>query len=99
MFRDTILKSPSYRSMVTHLPVIVKWSNRGQVQIAALQVLHNRAHQALKQSPRDCEKSFFNTTNFHRFRVPLLKLFSAQLTDQTDSDSQINTLLLHLLNF
>ena len=45
--------------------------------------------------PEGCE--FFNATNFHRFHVPLFKLSSPKLNDQTDSDSLINTLLLHMI--
>ena len=70
---------------------------RRQYQNAALLFFLNKAAQALKENPDDCDKTFFNTTNFHRFDVQLFKRSSPQLNVQTNSDSAINTLLLHFL--
>ena len=51
-----------------------------------------------ERNPDDCgKKTFFNTSNFHRFHVQLFKLFLPQSNDQADSNSIINTLSIHLL--
>ena len=52
----------------------------------------------MKEFPYDCDTTFFNTTNFHRFHVHLLKLFLPQLNNPIDSDSNFNSLLLHLIS-
>ena len=67
-------------------------------QFALLRAILNKSLQALKETPYGCEKAFFNTTDFHRFHVHLLKLISSQLIDQTDSDSSVNTTLFQFLN-
>ena len=69
-----------------------------QVRIAAFRILLNYAVQALKGTPDDCDETFFNTTTFRQFHVQLFKLLSPQLSDQSDSDSIVNTLLLHHKN-
>ena len=71
---------------------------RKQIQITAVCIPHNKALQAVKEIPDDYERTFFNTTNFHRFHVHLFKMFSPQLNDQTDLDSIFIILLIHLLN-
>ena len=85
-------------SHVSHNQTAQLFQFRKQFQIAALHFLLNKVLQALKETPDDCGNTFFNTTNFHRFGVHLFKFFSPPLKDQTDSDSLINTLLIHLLN-
>ena len=69
-----------------------------QYQIAVSRIVLNNALQVLQETPDDCEQTFLNTTNFHRFHVILLKLFSTQLNDRTDSDSVINSLFLPFSN-
>ena len=71
---------------------------RRPILIAEFRVLLNKALQALKGTPDDYEKTLFNTTGFHRFHLPLFKLFSTPLNDQTDSAFIINPLLNHFLN-
>ena len=61
-------------------------------------VLLDKALQALEETPDDFEKAILITTNFHWFRVDLFKLLSPQLNNETDSDSVINTVLIHFLN-
>ena len=68
---------------------------QSRFQIATSRVLLNKAVQALKKTPEGC--GFLNATNFHRFHVLIFKLFSLQHNDQLDSESPINTQLLHLL--
>ena len=65
---------------------------RKQFQIATVCVLLNKALQALKETPEDCENTFLYRTNNHRFHVHKFKLFFLQRTDQIDSDSLVNTL-------
>ena len=85
-------------SPVSHNQTAKSFQFRRQLQNAALSVFFNKALQALKASPDDCENTFFNTTNLHRFHVHLFKLFSPHSNDQTDSDSVSNTMIFHLLN-
>ena len=75
-----------------------KWSKfRRLFQIAAFRILRNKALQVLKETPVVCDKTIFNTTNFHRFHVHLCKLLS-QFYDQIAFDCIINTLLHQLVN-
>ena len=68
-----------------------------QFQLAALRVLLHNAPQALKESPDDCDRTFFNDTKFNRFIV-LLSSFLTLIERQTDSNSVFNTLLPHPLD-
>ena len=70
---------------------------RSQFQIAALRVLLKKDLQALKETPVDCENTFFNTTNFNRFYNHSFKHFSPQLNDPTVSQILITTMIFHLL--
>ena len=88
-----------YASLLDRHNQNVKGANfRREFQIATLQVFLNEALQALKENPDDCEQRIFNSTTFHRFYVCFFRLFFRQSKAQTDSDSVINTLRLHLLN-
>ena len=58
---------------------------------------HRGSSKVLKDSPDDCDKTFFKTSTFHRFHVHLFKQCSPQLNDQTDTDFIMNILPLHLL--
>ena len=71
---------------------------RRQFQISALRVFFSKALQALKKSPDDCDKTFFNTTIFHRFHVHPFNLFPPQIYDIFDSESLIKTLLFRFPN-
>ena len=55
---------------------------RREFQIAALRVRLNKAVQALKEQLDDCDKSIFNTTNFHRFRVHFFNHLQHHWNDQ-----------------
>ena len=63
---------------------------------AVLRVLLNKLLQTPKKTTK--KKTFFKTTNIHRFHVLLFKISSPQLNDQTNSDSIINTQPIQLLN-
>ena len=82
----------------SHNPTAKTSEFRKHFQIVDLPVFLNKALQALKEAPEGCENTFFNTTNFTRFHVQLFRLFSPQIKDQTDTDSLINTMIIHLLN-
>ena len=69
-----------------------------EFQIAALRFFLKEALQALKETPDDSEKKFFNTNEIHSFQVLLFEHFYLQLNDQIDSDSIINTLQIFFLN-
>ena len=89
--------------MFTHLPGGQKIESKfpnfpRQFQIAPLPLRLTKPLQVLKENPELYDKSSFNGTNFYRFFVTLFKVSSSQLKDQNDSDSPINTLLLHLNN-
>ena len=78
---------------------IAKFSKfTSQFQLAAIRDLLNKALQALKETPDECEKTFFNTTSFHCFHGLLFKIVSPQLNDQTDFDSTIKSLPNHFHN-
>ena len=61
-------------------------------------MLLTKALQALKEDFEDCDKSFFNVTLFQCFQLHLFRFFPPQLNDQADSNSFMNTHLLHLVN-
>ena len=71
---------------------------RRKFHFSALRVFPSKTLQALRETLDDCDKTFFNSTNFRRFHVLLFNLLSTRLKDQTDSTSIFNFLPLHPLN-
>ena len=72
---------------------------RRKLKNDAHRILLIQALQALKEIPDDCEKeTIFETKNSHRLQDHILKLFSPQVNNQTESDFIINTLTLCILN-
>ena len=85
-------------SFASHNPTVKSSNFRRQFHNAAFCGLLIKALQAVKETPDDCEKTFFNTTNFHRFHVQRFELLSPHIIDQIDSDSIIKALRIHLVN-
>ena len=55
-------------------------------------------HPSSEGNPSRLWQNIFQHNQLPRFHVRFIKLFSSQLNDQTDSESIINSVLLHLLN-
>ena len=72
-------------STASHYQTAKSSDFRSQFQIAALLVLLNKYLQALKETPFDCENTFFNTSDFHRFHVHFIQLELFHLFNQNDS--------------
>ena len=95
MFRHIPLKCAMYTSSQSNCRIFqVQKTNPN----CCTSFVHNKALQALKETPDDCENTFFNKTNFNRFHVHLFKIYFPQMKDQTDADSLINAMVIRLLN-